>query len=65
MSAYLSNVCFAFSFFTIVTLNAAGEPTKKERNLEAHCGWFYTKLYVMNSSISNPLRDEFLDPHGI
>ena len=27
-----------------VTLDASGEPVKKERRLEKHCGWLYIKL---------------------
>lgn len=40
--------CYLTSIFVVsaVTLNASGEPVKKERNLETHCAWLYTKLYV-------------------
>jgi len=34
----------------LVTLNASGEPVKKERKLEKHCGWLYNKLYVIQLS---------------
>ena len=27
-----------------VTLDASGEPVKKERRLEKHCSWLYIKL---------------------
>ncbi len=43
---------FLFSsilFSSIVTLNASGEPVKKERSLETHCGWLCLKLYVFNN----------------
>ncbi|CAF5179450.1 unnamed protein product, partial [Rotaria sp. Silwood1] len=30
-------------------LDASGEPVKKERNLEKHCGWLYTKLRYLRS----------------
>jgi len=32
----------------IVALDASGEPVKKQGNLEKHCGWLYTKLYVFS-----------------
>jgi len=35
---------FPNQIFHLVTLDALGEPVKKERKLETHCGWLCNKL---------------------
>jgi hypothetical protein len=42
----LNSYVYLLLFFDLVTLDALGEPVKKERKLETHCGWLCNKLYV-------------------
>jgi hypothetical protein len=55
-----SNYFIHILIFFIVTLDASGEPVKKERNLETHCGWLCTKLYIINNLLINKFTYNFI-----